>query len=203
MESVPSSGVLEDSAGDHDASCVGSECPTEIPAVVGNGLAFEGNDVLAVASLATIELQNFTFAMWIRPTFDGFGCVLTRQFSNQTANSFALCVDAAGAATISILTNNLTRTTTAAAAISVGDGFVHLATTWDGTTLRLFIGGIETGVDTFSPALIDYDNHEVAIGADTDAGMRTSLYHGLMDDLRIYQAALSQSEISELATAPN
>jgi hypothetical protein len=76
-------------------------------------------------------------------------------------------------------------------------GWHHVAVTYDGTTKRLYFDGVELGsgknVGTLAVGAANF-----RIGS-TNSG---EFMNGLIDDVRVYDNALSQSEISTLASIP-
>jgi len=78
------------------------------------------------------------------------------------------------------------------------DGFHHVAGTYDGTTMRLYIDGVEVNFDNYTDT-IKTDNNPLQIG------MRSSSYipaKGLIDEVRIYNTALTADEIKVLYAFP-
>ena len=75
----------------------------------------------------------------------------------------------------------------------------HVALTWDGANYVVYVNGQEkangsyTGLDTLNP-VADIGND----GRSDDVG-RTEVFNGLLDDVRIYDRALSADEIGQLA----
>jgi len=75
----------------------------------------------------------------------------------------------------------------------------HVALTWDGGNYAVYVNGEEkangsyTGLDTL--------NTVADIGNDGNPGDRSEAFNGLLDDVRIYNVALTGAEISNLAGA--
>ena len=75
----------------------------------------------------------------------------------------------------------------------------HVALTWDGGNYAVYVNGEEkangnyTGLDTL--------NTVADIGNDGNTDGRTEAFNGLLDDVRIYNVALTGAEISYLAGA--
>ena len=73
----------------------------------------------------------------------------------------------------------------------------HVALTWDGGNYVVYVDGQEkangtyTGLDTLNPV--------ADIGNDGNAAGRDEAFNGLLDDVRIYDRALSADEVAELA----
>ncbi|MCA9402288.1 MAG: DUF2341 domain-containing protein [Candidatus Omnitrophica bacterium] len=78
------------------------------------------------------------------------------------------------------------------------DDWHHLALTWDGSTLRMYIDGAVSGT-TFSGsgALNDTSQNNFYIG--NDEGGSGTFFNGLLDDVRVYNRALTAVEIGRLA----
>jgi hypothetical protein len=76
--------------------------------------------------------------------------------------------------------------------------WTHLAMTFDGTTVRLFIGGSQVASVAASGSIVTTTG-VLRIGGNGPPG---GYFQGLIDDLRIYNRALSAAEIqSDMTTA--
>jgi hypothetical protein len=75
----------------------------------------------------------------------------------------------------------------------------HIGFMWDGSYRSLYVDGVEVAKDTkaLTQALM-YSNGGLYIGAGKDLDL-TSFFSGLIDDIRIYNVALSAKEIAALA----
>jgi len=87
------------------------------------------------------------------------------------------------------------------------DGKFHLVTgTYDSAVgvLNLYIDGGLVATNTTVPVgtLINLTTDSVRIGGDSKAGHETRLYTGLLDDVRIYNNALSAAEVKALVPEP-
>jgi hypothetical protein len=74
----------------------------------------------------------------------------------------------------------------------------HVAMTFDGTYLRLFINGVE---DAASPEItgfdvVDYGDQDVLIGAANFASPYVRRFDGVIDEVRIWDHALGEAEIA-------
>jgi hypothetical protein len=76
-----------------------------------------------------------------------------------------------------------------------GGAWVHLATTYDGTTQRVFVNGVEVS-NAAATGAIDAGAGNLRIGGnDVWAG---EYYQGLIDEVRIYNRALTAAEINAI-----
>jgi hypothetical protein len=73
----------------------------------------------------------------------------------------------------------------------------HLAATYDGATKRVYIDGVEQAT-VAEPNPLPYDNMPMMIGCD-DNNPVSEYYNGVLDDLQIYDRALTPTEIADLA----
>jgi hypothetical protein len=72
----------------------------------------------------------------------------------------------------------------------------HVAMTWDGATEQVWVGGSSVAS---MPTTTLYDGGSITIGADIDSGFPGYFFAGTIDDLQIYDRALSTTELAELA----
>ena len=153
--------------------------------------------VLVPDSLSLSLTGHFTLAAWIRPTVDGTfqpGIIEKWQWDDVAqapTNGYFLRLDAQerpkvaiyGASTVEVV---------GPAAVAL-NRWTHVAATFDGAQLRLFVDGVErasaaaTAPPTDGPAALE-------IG-----GSSLNRVEGQLDDVRIYERALSASEMAALA----
>jgi hypothetical protein len=74
----------------------------------------------------------------------------------------------------------------------------HVAATYDGTAMRLYLNGVEVGMVDKSGALDVNSAVPVNIGRNPDG---SNHMHGSLDDVRIYNRALTASEIGMVMSA--
>lgn len=75
----------------------------------------------------------------------------------------------------------------------------HAALTHDGTTLRLYLDGVEVGSTALSGVVDQNPSVAVAVGSQP-AGAGGQHFDGLIDDVRILQRALTAAEIATVLT---
>ena len=91
---------------------------------------------------------------------------------------------------------HVTSTTT----LLIGE-WVHVAGTWDGATARIFIDGTEESSAPYSLGMIN-GGAPLFIGTDELNSWGYYNFDGSIDDVYIYNRALSASEVFTLATIP-
>jgi hypothetical protein len=81
--------------------------------------------------------------------------------------------------------------------------WVHVAGTWDGNTMRIYRNGSLRGTIPFS-GTIGTPNEDLFIGVILGFGFLQGFFDGLIDEVRIYDRALSDSEIAAaMQTTPD
>ena len=75
--------------------------------------------------------------------------------------------------------------------------WTHVAATWDGLQMVLYVGG--EPVDTGPAPNIDYDDQPLVVGADLNAFESDNYWEGALDEVRVYTRALAADEVAQLA----
>ncbi|MEK7952070.1 Calx-beta domain-containing protein [Luteolibacter soli] len=174
--------------------------------ITGNALSFDGVDdgVLVGTSAAIIGLGDLSLTAWVKvDPGSPLGTVIQQRDSGGTGQqgNYMLNVNANGTVNFFIYGGSAYQfdlTTTGA----INDGqWHHLAALRSGTSGKIYIDGVEAaaGSGTTQPLL----SRAVAIGY--DARDNTKRFDGLIDDVRIYERALSAAEVDGLhdALVPN
>ncbi|MCF7730949.1 MAG: carboxypeptidase regulatory-like domain-containing protein, partial [Akkermansiaceae bacterium] len=74
------------------------------------------------------------------------------------------------------------------------NGWTHVAVTFDGTTRRFIVDGVEAGA--FASSAVTSDNNPVYLGATGNSAPDSrSYFQGTMDEVRVWKRALSAAEI--------
>jgi hypothetical protein len=155
--------------------------------------------LVTVGDSNSLDLTTgMTLAAWIYPTvtLSNWRAIITKERSGGLA--YALHANS-GADTpnqiISVL--GTSRRFNAGSTLRTNQ-WTHLATTYDGTTQRLFVNGVQVGSRAQTGA-IDVTTEPLRIGGNTVTGR---YFTGLIDEVRIYNGALSQTEIVKVSGEP-
>ena len=175
-----------------------------VPGRYGNALSFDGiNDWVTVADTTSspLDLRNsMTIEAWVNPTtLAGWETVVMKERAGGL--TYALYAHdggtlAGGAAQPAgynrIAADQAVRGT---ATLQTGE-WTHLAFTYDGQNQRLYVNGelVRTRAQT---GLNAQNNNALRIGGNSVAvtTFANEFFHGMIDEVRIYNRALSQSEI--------
>jgi hypothetical protein len=157
----------------------------------GRALSFDGiNDRVDVPDAASLDLTNaMTLEAWVRPSSNsGWQTALLKE-RGTAGHVYALYAsNGATPITESYLTSYNGATAPNPLALNT---WTHLASTYDGTTLRLYVNGTQVATKAFSGAMAATAS-PLRIGGNAVWG---EYFTGLIDEVRVYNRALSATEI--------
>ena len=207
-----------DSAGNHTGQLVNG--PVWTTGQIDGGLSFDGvNDyvnVLDDASLRFTQNSSFTICAWVEPTPLSDGEIVCKMRKSAQYNVFGYEVQYDGTNkrfTISAESSRSCYVSYSTANNSVQPGnWYHVAAVYDNKAMKIYLNGQLGGSGTFTcNAGNTSPDKDMAIGARSYDSAMNSYFNGTMDDIRIYNLALSAEEIEQLyreglskkATNPN
>lgn len=142
----------------------------------------------------------FTVSAWVNPAGDtgAYQGIVTRQLGNDHRDQWYLTINA-GRPIFSVTTT--AGTVAAPAPALVADGaWVHLAGTYDGTTIRLFVNGLVVATATISGRLADTAT-PLIIGGNQNGplpGTAQEQFNGRIDDVQLFNRALPPVDVAGL-----
>ena len=165
----------------------------------GNALSFNGtSSIVRVASSSSLNLTSaMTLSAWINPAASqsGWRTIMQKQvdayFLNASNDTGAL--RPSGGATFGGSTQFVTGTTA-----SPVNAWTHVALTYDGATVRLFVNGTQVATRAQTGAMQTTSN-PLWIGGNQPYG---EFFNGLIDEVRVYNRALTQSEVQSDMNTP-
>ena len=156
---------------------------------IGQALKFDGvNDYVSVGNVLN-ALTSYTFSAWINPKSLGGGSG-GRIIDKNSAYFFRLI--SSGGNKLAISHNG--GPSQASTGTITFNRWQHVVATWNGKQLVFYINGVDAGTISFSTA-ISSNSAALQIG-DTNSG--NSTFDGSIDDVRIYNRALSAVEVRRL-----
>ncbi len=187
----------------HDSSTFGNDGDLEsagpgwVAGKYGFGLEFDGNPDgrVVVPDSNSLDLTNsFTIMAWVKPSdFDNNKTpeVVVSKYTHPNPMIFNLKTanNSSGFWEFDATQSNL-RSQTAVQS----DEWQHLAVTYDGSTMSLFLNDILEGA-VAATGNLDTDNNPVIIGGQNCTSNCRVPFRGIIDEVRIYNNALTQDEI--------
>jgi len=164
----------------------------------GGALSFNGTSAwVTVNDAPSLDLTTgMTIEAWVKPsTVTGWRSVVLKEAPGGLAYALYSGDNASHPAGYVHISSDIGVTGTTAMAANV---WTHLAVTYDGTTLRLFVNGVRVRSQSAAGAAITTSG-ALRIGGNAFWG---EYFKGLIDEVRIYNRALSVNEIqADMTTA--
>ncbi len=190
LNDPPGSSEFQDALDQHNGACSGSACPLAgLPGRDEMALLFDGtDDTVTVSNAGVAEIQEITLSAWARLNGPLDGIMRLVSVGNDKASLFTeqgKLRFAIGDASSYYYVRDDTVLPTAE--------WLHIAATYDGATLRLYLDGVEIGTEAVTATLKGGDTVWLS-----DASQALD---GYLDDVRVYRRALSAAQIDDLHAA--
>lgn len=147
----------------------------------GQGLVVGPGDLVTVAGGVNLNLAQLTIKMWIKPSSIPTGTA--RAGLVDSGNRFRMFLHPGGLVRCAT-TGGPTLLTTSAHAIQV-DQWAHLVCTYDGSTMRIYVGGVLAATLNQTSAIPS--GAGMVIGHNNPSGEN---FDGTLDELQIYAAVV-------------
>jgi hypothetical protein len=158
-------------------------------------LALNGTNAYARIEDPRWPPHDFTYAAWVFPlVVNGWRAILEMQ--TPESRGFELAVASGGYLEIWSYGKLVLRNGIPVRALE----WTHVAATRSGSLITVFLNGVAHRAGQGS-TVFDFGNCPALIGVDADQGCAKKLngfFHGAIDELRVYDCALSASDIREI-----
>ena len=197
--------AVDSSANSLDGTISGATWTTG--GIIDGAITFDGtNDYIEVADDALLDVTNVTVSAWVYKTVAnqaGWGAIASRQAGVAGDNTFWLGFDNSASDLYACFINTANGFQGATGTASTGDAttWVHVSCTYDGSNIRIYRNGTQIATAAHTGDMTAEANR-MLIGADNeDANFSPSDYlNATVDDVRLYDRALSVDEISTLGS---
>jgi glucose/arabinose dehydrogenase len=184
---------LLDRSGNANTGAVEGEATWSTAGHSGGALWFDGvNDRVTIADAPELDLTNgMTLEAWVKPALaDQWRAVIAKEKAG--GSSYALYAsDPADSPVINVFKG--VQDVRAGGSPLALNRWSHLAATYDGTELRLFVNGLLVGTQPMTGPM-DASALPLYLGGHETFG--GEWFKGLIDDIRIYNRALGDNEIT-------
>jgi hypothetical protein len=200
VASYPFQGNANDASGNgNDGTVMGAVLTTDRFDIDSSAYEFDGtSSYITIQSSPSLESPDseLTQCAWINIyswslVAAQFGPIIMK--SNSSVNSFQYRLSV-GPDGINTAVNNWGNFVTTPDSLNF-DEWYFILTTLKNDTVKSYVNGEFIGEGTLA-GLINTDNLPLEIGRDKPGG--TEVFHGKMDDIRIYNRALNQAEVTSL-----
>ena len=177
--------------------------PTHVSGKVANGLQFDGvSAYMRVATSSSLSVTNaFSIAAWVKLDAAGQWQTIVSKLVSEGVNAYpfsdyALMAVASGTGfvtRVSVTTAGSFNLLDSTNVVSYG-AWHHLAGVYDGSTLKVFVDGVQNGSVLVS-GTVSSNGQPLFIGRNGAGG---DSMKGQLDDVRIFRRALSGAEVQAL-----
>ena len=164
----------------------------------GGALSFDGtDDMVSVPHDTALNLNSgMTLEAWVRPS--ALGTIRSVVMKERPGSfDYGLFADNASSAPAANVFTTSAMQASGPAALGLGT-WTHLAQTWDGTTLRLYVDGAEVA-NRPAPGALVTSTGELRIGGSSTG---SQFFSGLIDEVRVFSRARTAAEIAADMNAP-
>src|SRR5690606_41190112 len=171
---------------------------SRVDGVDGKAVRFDGlTGKITVTDRASLDLAGtMTVAAWLRPERVATQHVVKKAQSYEV-DGYELSVASTGRPLFRVnqaSSGDAFRVNAPAAAVADGSTWTHVVGTFDGSRLRLFVDGVEQA-SVAGPAAVGTNALPLVIGDQSGGGYP---FKGAVDGVRLYDRALSASEVAAL-----
>lgn len=201
MEENGGTQIIDGSSFSNNGTFFGT--PTWVNGKTGDyALSLNGTAYPTVPDNSSLDLTTgITVAAWVRPNVPStYMYVLTKNINTggTAVNGFDLSLTSAHLVRIRFNNSAVLNSTTNYP--HDGATWMHIAATWDGTTVRLYLNGVQESNTLAFTGPIQTNSLPLAIGNQNTADPRALI--GTLDDVRLYNYALSAANVLALANIP-
>jgi hypothetical protein len=178
--------------------------PERIAGASGRALRFDGDSYVRLPARPELDVQQLTAEAVVRaPASPGaHRYVMSRGGRRCYSGSYGLYTAAAGGLALYVFDGSRYVVSATARPADVWDGgWHHVAGTFDGAALRLYLDGRLVGQPTSAPMRIDYAGTSTGAFLGRFVGDCDLAYRGDLDLARLWPAALSAGQVAARAQA--
>jgi hypothetical protein len=202
-------GNANDITGNHNNGSI-SGGVTFVPGEVAQAFSFDGSSgFVTVPDSPSLDItEAITIDAWMNPSLPGDSSGLTFMMfkgeaccSNTQSYGFLWGTETVLQSIIFRLGNATTNVEVRSNAVIPLNEFTHVAGTYDGTTMRLYLNGVLDSSATTTLGPLQITNTPLIIGSSQRNGVEQNFFQGLVDEIEIFNRALSADEILAIYNA--
>jgi len=188
-----------DASGNNNTGTLGGGVVRTASGRFGSSLSFNG-DYVTVANAASLNLTTtMTLEAWVYPTGTGdYGTVVMKEQPGAYVYALYGSAPSTPSAEFNVGKGQSGQRITSSPSSLVLNTWTHLATTFDGSIVRVYVNGTQVASQAFT-GRITTSSGALRIGG---SRVRGEYFTGQIDEVRVYDRALSSREVqSDMTTA--
>ena len=161
-------------------------------------IAFDGTDFINCGDIELDGLSGLTVSAWFKANSTGASSRIVSKDQVGVQGCFNLWIDSSN--NLEFLAHNGSGWKTASYdSFSEDTNWHHVVGVFSATEIKLYLDKAEVANDTYtSTTLDDSDNEEIVIGADSDVASTDQHFTGNIDEVAIWNSALTTTEIEAI-----
>ncbi len=201
------SGTLaKDSSGNkNNGTLTGS--PNWATGKLGNALSFTGSNYVEFSNSSSLSVSGnqITVSVWVKPTAGDYRTILSKGYSSSDGGyAIRMSRDSEPTKAFFQVYNSSGTIGSAGTYSNIKNGvWSHLIGTYDGSQVCFYVNGVLDGACGALTGNIKTNSLPVRLGKLSTSGGTTEFYVGLIDDARVYNRAISATEIKQLYQSGN
>jgi len=174
--------------------------PLWVEGLTGSALSFDGGDRVLVSDAPNLDVSTaMSLSVWVKPTRVAAQSVLNKGLTN-VSDGYEISLSNSGVPFVrfnQVSSGNTYRLDGFSHYPADGQSWMHIAVSYDGITIRMYVNGVEE-VSLDAPGLvIGQNDFPLAIGAQDDG---TLPFSGVVDAVRLYDYGISVDEVIGLVS---
>jgi len=173
-----------------------------VPGKIGNAVLFDGESYLDVGDVGSFGFfDKFTFGAWINPANGNAGPIISRMVNSDRADGYSLTLEG-GKIHVDLVKRWLDDAIRVETEASLAPNqWHHVTFSYDGSRVaagvKIFVDGelqkLKINLDDLNQSFATKEPFRIGAGGG-------SRFHGIIDDVRIYDRVLSAAEVALVAT---
>lgn len=155
------------------------------------------SDIITIADHASLDLTtNMTLSAWVYPTtLNTENMIFIKAVDSDTADrAYYIRVNSAGGTSMIVVQSTTENFAFASAAVTTNT-WTHVVGTYDGSNIRIYTNGTLRNTTPLTGSA-NTNSGQIWVGRLANQGQE--MWTGTLDELRVYNRALSASEVSQL-----
>ena len=187
--------------------------PTSVAGLIAgetnNARTFDGsNDYVDLSATPFGSPSSFSAETWVRTAATkasgGWHFLITDSSAELSGNSlslsdgFAVAIDSSNRVVFQVARNVIFSTTrgTATTSVTLAPNTIHhVAATYDGSTLRLYVDGVQAATASFGSGVTWSGSRDLRLGRPNESSAATYLLNGTLDETALYTSAMSAATV--------
>ena len=191
--------VFDSSVYGNDGTVIGGV--SYVNSLMGQAFSFNGSTCVKVEDSDSLDIIQATLEAWVKPSVSiqtSYARIVFKGTNSPFKPLYFLAYDSSGKyMRMVVYISGVAKSATSTTALTDPTKLYHIAGTYDGTDVKIYVDGtLEGTTSVLGDVEIDTGSEALGIGRNTEANSYG--YKGLIDEVRIWNFALSQDQLGKV-----